>query len=78
MNRKNSNGPSTVPCGTSVTTRILPEVAPSTSNCWVLSVWKSRIHLFVVPLMPLCSSFTISRSWGKRSKADQVILVLPV
>ena len=52
MSSKNSNGPSTVPCGTPVTTGILPEVAPSTSNWLVLSVRKTQIHLCVVHLMP--------------------------
>ena len=52
MSSKNSKGPSTVPCATPVTTGILPGVAPSTSNCWVLSVRKTRIHLCVVHLMP--------------------------
>ena len=44
MKSKNSNGPSTVPWDTPLTTGILSEVASSTRTSWVLSVRKARIH----------------------------------
>lgn len=52
MNSRNSNGPSTLLCGTPEVTCEVADAVPSTDISWVRLLRNTHIHLWVVPVMP--------------------------
>ena len=67
--KKNSIGPSTVPCGTPESIVASSEYSPSSATRIFLSVGKDVSHVWSGPLIPYWSILWRSLSWDTVSKA---------
>ena len=67
--KRKSSGPRTAPCGTTDRTKASLDFSPSITTVWLLLINHVHIHLFISPLIPLCSYFDKSLWCGTVSNA---------